>query len=527
MFVALGKKNRIKAFSVALVLFGMLWCFWGTSYAYGDENTNSISYSTYAGSTRVETAVKQSQAAFQSSDYAILVGKEGWPDALAAAGLSGALNCPILFTDTNTLPSATVGELERLGTTKVLIIGSSSAVSGSIEDELGRTREVHRIGGETRYDTQLEIYSYGKQNNLWQSDYVFFTSGNSFPDALSVSPIAFAHKSPIFLIDATGELSASQKTMLLELAQNGLFAGTAVLAGGDTVISQRAEGFISGLNRYGSSADRTIRLSGETRYDTNAAVNVWAVENAGMTWSNVAFASGVTPYDALTGSAFQGKQNSLVALVGNALSPSIASVVGNLKSIGEYRYFGGDSAISPALRAYIQYSLRFGYALPMGRTELSDGSGLWCDSSGVYREDNVYYAWWLERANWYWSATDWMIIVDTNANKVMVFEHPKGKWIVAQEFTCTSGAWSTPTVKGEFTVASRGLSFGSGYTCWYWTQFYGNYLFHSVLYNPGSMTSIQDGRLGINASHGCVRLALQNAKWIYDNIPRGTKVVVW
>ncbi|WP_334296422.1 L,D-transpeptidase [Mediterraneibacter catenae] len=69
--------------------------------------------------------------------------------------------------------------------------------------------------------------------------------------------------------------------------------------------------------------------------------------------------------------------------------------------------------------------------------------------------------------------------------------------------------------------------FGSGYTCWYYTQFYGNYLFHSVLYNPGSMSSIQDGRLGINASHGCVRLSLSNAKWIYDNIPSSTKVVVY
>ena len=93
--------------------------------------------------------------------------------------------------------------------------------------------------------------------------------------------------------------------------------------------------------------------------------------------------------------------------------------------------------------------------------------------------------------------------------------------------TCTSGAWNTPTVKGQFVVGSRGKSFGHGYTCWYWTQFYGNYLFHSVLYNPGSMTSVQDGRLGINASHGCVRLALDNAKWIYDTIPSGTRVVVW
>lgn len=41
------------------------------------------------------------------------------------------------------------------------------------------------------------------------------------------------------------------------------------------------------------------------------------------------------------------------------------------------------------------------------------------------------------------------------------------------------------------------------------------------------MTSLKDGRLGINASHGCVRLAIDDAKWIYDNIPSKTKVVVY
>lgn len=36
-----------------------------------------------------------------------------------------------------------------------------------------------------------------------------------------------------------------------------------------------------------------------------------------------------------------------------------------------------------------------------------------------------------------------------------------------------------------------------------------------------------DGRLGMHLSHGCVRLQIDNAKWIYNNIPRGTTVVVY
>ena len=127
----------------------------------------------------------------------------------------------------------------------------------------------------------------------------------------------------------------------------------------------------------------------------------------------------------------------------------------------------------------------------------------------------------------YASNTHYLILVDTSANKVGIYSGSVGKWNQIQKYTCTSGARSTPTVKGTFTVQGKGKSFGSGYTCWYYTQFYGNYLFHSVIYKQGSMSVITDGRLGINASHGCVRLNINHAKWIYDHIPRGTKVVVY
>ena len=147
----------------------------------------------------------------------------------------------------------------------------------------------------------------------------------------------------------------------------------------------------------------------------------------------------------------------------------------------------------------------------------------WYNSSGIRVITNKM----LSKAQSFSSSTKWLILVDTSENKVGIYYGSKGNWTQQKYWDCTSGAASTPTVKGSFTVQSKGLAFGSGYTCWYYTQFYGNYLFHSVLYNPGSMTSIQDGRLGINASHGCVRLSLTNAKWIYDNIPRGTKVYIY
>ena len=133
-------------------------------------------------------------------------------------------------------------------------------------------------------------------------------------------------------------------------------------------------------------------------------------------------------------------------------------------------------------------------------------------------------AMWNKAQNYY-SNTNYIILVNSRTHKVGVFRGSSYNWEPVWYWDCTTGAPGSPTVKGTFTVGSRGKSFGSGYTCWYWTQFYGNYLFHTVLYQPGSMSRIQDGRLGISASHGCVRLDIECARWIYNNIPRGTRVV--
>lgn len=133
-----------------------------------------------------------------------------------------------------------------------------------------------------------------------------------------------------------------------------------------------------------------------------------------------------------------------------------------------------------------------------------------------------------ERARMEASDTNWLIITDTSACKVAVFQGSKGKWQAVKYLPCSPGKSSTPTVKGTFKVTGRGKSFGTDvYTCWYYTQFYGDYLFHSIIYYKGSMTRVMDGRLGMHLSHGCVRLATSEAKWIYDTIPNGTKVIVY
>ena len=149
------------------------------------------------------------------------------------------------------------------------------------------------------------------------------------------------------------------------------------------------------------------------------------------------------------------------------------------------------------------------------------------NNDGVLGRPPALYSDMASKAQGYSSNTGWLILVDTRGNRVAVYTGSRGAWNATREWRCTTGAPWSPTVKGEFTVTGKGYSFGtSTYTCYYYTQFYGDYLFHSVLYDAGTF-NLQDGTIGANASHGCVRLELANAKWIYDNVPYGTKVVVY
>lgn len=150
----------------------------------------------------------------------------------------------------------------------------------------------------------------------------------------------------------------------------------------------------------------------------------------------------------------------------------------------------------------------------------------WRPAKTTYTPYSGYVLRAVRRANGSRSATGYLLVVDKSQHKVLVMTGGNGAWRPYKTFSCSVGAYGTPTVEGSFTVGSRGYSFGDGYTCYYWTQFYHDYLFHSVKYYQGTRT-VMDGRLGMHISHGCVRMPIDNARWIYNTIPTGTRVLVY
>lgn len=128
------------------------------------------------------------------------------------------------------------------------------------------------------------------------------------------------------------------------------------------------------------------------------------------------------------------------------------------------------------------------------------------------------------RAQWYNSNTEWLILTDTVGCRTGIFRGSRGNWKLWSFWQCAPGKNESPTVLGEYSVYGKGLSFGHGYTCWYYTQFYGDYLFHTQPCYTGTF-NVMDPTMGQRASAGCIRLMTDHAKWIFDNIPYGTKVV--
>lgn len=122
---------------------------------------------------------------------------------------------------------------------------------------------------------------------------------------------------------------------------------------------------------------------------------------------------------------------------------------------------------------------------------------------------------------------NWKIDVSVSEQKVRVYD---GDMLVKDWAASTGVNNSTPM--GTFLLQNRGdWFFSSKYQqgAQWWVSFkdWGTYLFHSVPMDQQQTVITEEAtKLGTPASHGCVRLATEDAQWLYRNIPTGTPVSI-
>lgn len=124
------------------------------------------------------------------------------------------------------------------------------------------------------------------------------------------------------------------------------------------------------------------------------------------------------------------------------------------------------------------------------------------------------------------SSDDFRIKVDLTKQKVFVYYKDN----LIKEMICSGGAEQFPTPLGEFKTSQKIEyswidRFNMG--AYYWIRFYKKYLFHSVPFDENKEMIMEEyEKLGSPASHGCIRLKLDEAKWLYEKLPLGVTVLI-
>lgn len=133
--------------------------------------------------------------------------------------------------------------------------------------------------------------------------------------------------------------------------------------------------------------------------------------------------------------------------------------------------------------------------------------------------------------NW----TEYMLKVSIDDQRVYVYALGEdGQYQQIDTFICSTGLEDS-TPRGIFSSTTEPLDrwhYFIEYECWaqYAWRIEGMIYFHSVIYSEKDedtlrMSSVYN--LGHKASHGCVRLQVEDAKWIYTHCDAGTIVVIY
>ncbi|GAB3070396.1 cell wall-binding repeat-containing protein [Pedococcus soli] len=253
-----------------------------------------------AGANRYETAVAVSRSAFPGTVDSVFVASGAtFADALAAGAAGGSQQAPVLLVpQSGTLPPVVAAELDRLGPSRIYVVGGTGAVSGQMGVQLGTHAPVTRIAGVDRFDTAAKlvpfhVYTDGADGGTEGPGSAVLANGLSLADGVTAGALAAHRRNPVLasplLLTTTGSLPGSTRSAL----KAGGFVDV-VIVGGTGVVSPAVEKEVRTL----LPKARVTRLAGADRYATAAAVSRASIPQAPA--QDVFLTSGTTFADALS-----------------------------------------------------------------------------------------------------------------------------------------------------------------------------------------------------------------------------------
>ncbi|QHA01545.1 cell wall-binding repeat-containing protein [Dehalobacter restrictus] len=200
------------------------------------------------GNDRYETAANIAATSIESSTRAFLASGKVFADALSISSYAAANGIPLLLTDTQKVPTATLNALQKLGVTEITLIGGESAISASVAGQLktaGYT--VSRLSDQDRYKTNVAIL----KNLPYNMDKMVVATGGSFPDALAGSVLAARNNNPILLVPKDENALLNTPTTAY-LGSNRASVNNFFFLGGFDVISTAIQNIV----RIGSTSSK-------------------------------------------------------------------------------------------------------------------------------------------------------------------------------------------------------------------------------------------------------------------------------
>ncbi len=307
------------------------------------------------GADRYATAIEACNKAFGTGIMplgpdghrtVVIASGQNWPDALAAAGLAGAYEAPLLLARKDALPANVAARIKSLDADRILIVGGTAAVSDAVKAAIDAVVPgARRISGATRYETSALVAAEtinAPGRSAWDGT-AFVATGANFPDALAAGPLAAAKGLPLYLATpAPGTISAATLT-----AMTTANVGRVHVLGGTAVVSDAS---VAALKARGITP--VDRWAGANRYATAAIV----AENSLLMGLNAAYpaiATGTNYPDALAGGVMQAASGSVIILTnGTTLSLEAADFLSAKRAdVREVRFLGGTRALSSGVRA--------------------------------------------------------------------------------------------------------------------------------------------------------------------------------
>lgn len=259
------------------------------------------------GINRYETAVQIAEKLYNGQiENVVVASGENFPDALSGAVLAKKVNGPILLLNkTVDSSSETLNyikeKVNKAG--KIYILGGAGAISQEFIEFFKscgfKEENLIRFAGQDRKETSLLI---SKEVNAPKGTPIVIASGATFPDALTIAPIAAKMGWPILLVDQN-TIEQTLESYLVENTPQRVY-----IVGGNGVVSENSRLRIK--NILGTSDENIIRLGGKNRYETSRIINSTFVQNP----SEIVMTSGTNFPDSLTGSLYAVMNNAPIVL---------------------------------------------------------------------------------------------------------------------------------------------------------------------------------------------------------------------